>query len=395
MALDLSHEAAAGASLAPAKPLQSAIKAPQPLTTSFPDWIKSQTGRIEKEHETIWRELYYTWELIGHFMEGRQVLRRSNRTGRWRVSGGPKSTADPVQALPVLGFYSRALLAKWVQSRVRTKVIGVADDDAATYTANAGNAILPYLEERIYTERFNQEECLNAQMSGCFARYAYFDPDADGGLVERQITQPQAVPMGETVGTCGDCGSTDSYPPQEPVPPQCPTCGSQNYQVEQAPTVNIDAVTGTQKVKVGLPVGEQVPFFELRFDLAYPLEKSPFLCRTRRLRKQVVEAAFPGLKIAQGYNHDEMGMEAQGRLKTSTPLGGRGYSPDSATEDDMCSFKQWWMDPVMYHDIILKEDIETVSGNTIPAGTSLKDQFPDGMYFAYVPGTQKLLELFN
>jgi hypothetical protein len=396
MALDLSHEAAAGAtSMAPAKPLQTALKTPKPLPSSLPDWLKSQTTNLEKEHETVWRELYYTWELIGHFMEGRQVLRRSNRTGRWRVSGGPKSTADPVQALPVLGFYSRALLAKWVQSRVRTKVIGIDDSDAATYTANAGNAILPYLEERIYTERFNQEECLNAQMSGCFARYAYYDPDADGGIVERQITQPQSMPMGESVGSCADCGNSHPYPPDQPPSTACPDCGSANYAVEQAPTVNIDAVVGTEKQKVGLPVGEQVPFFELRFDLAYPLEKSPFLCRSRRLRKKVVETAFPGLKVTQGHSHDEIGVESQGRLKTSTPLGGRGYAPDSATEDEICTFKQWWFDPVMYNDTILKEDIQTVSGATIPAGTALKDQFPDGMYFAYVPGTDKILEMFN
>lgn len=419
MSLDLSHAGAGQPNLAPALPLQSQIKPPKVATTGLPEFFKTLTGKLEKEHEAFWRELYYTWELIGHFMEGRQVLRRSNRTGRWRVAGGPKSTADPVQALPVLGFYSRALLAKWVQSRVRTNVIGLSDDDQAQLTADAGNHILPYLEERIYTEEFNQKECLNAQMSGAFARYAYYDPDADGGFVERQITEPQQMTLGQSVGYCGDCNYTGqgsefqppvqqpdqpqptdpnaqpvTPPPSASAPPMCPNCGSPSVDVQQASQVSIDAVTGTKTEKLGLPVGEQVPFFELRFDFAYPLEKSPFLMRSRRLRKDIVSAAFPGLKVDRGVSYDETGLESKERLATAAPLGGRGYTPD-VQENELCTFKQFWLDPCLYFDYITKEDIQTVAGQSIPAGTPLIQQFPDGCYLAFVPGTFKILEMMN
>lgn len=171
----------------------------------------------------------------------------------------------------------------------------------------------------------------------------------------------------------------------------CPDCGSPNAEITPAEPLEVEAIQGYEDVEHGDIVCETVPAFELKHDLAELPQDSPYLIRRRRIRVPVLQAKFPDLHIVDSKG-DNRGVQIEESLKRATGGGNSVWSKD-ATEEKAADFVQIWLDPCMYSRLQLKDEMRTLGGMVIPAGTKLADMFPTGMYLCFIDGIDGVVEL--
>lgn len=173
----------------------------------------------------------------------------------------------------------------------------------------------------------------------------------------------------------------------------CPSCGSPNLEIQSVPPLETEAVTGYEHYEHGDIICETVPAFELKHDLACLPQDSPYLVRRRRVRLPVLQSKFPFLHIAQSKGNDR-GLAIEDSLKRSSAASNTYFSKDS-NDEPATDFIQVWLDPCMYSRLVLKDAVQTLSGETIPAQTPLTQLFPDGIYMCFVEGIDGVVELRN
>lgn len=81
-------------------------------------------------------------------------------------------------------------------------------------------------------------------------------------------------------------------------------------------------------------------------------------------------------------------------MQRSLPQSRRGIGSHDSNKD-YAEFSQWWFAPCMYSDYTFPVDVQTVAGETIPAGSKASELFPDGMYVARVEGMDAPLQVRN
>jgi hypothetical protein len=176
-------------------------------------------------------------------------------------------------------------------------------------------------------------------------------------------------------------------------------CGAR-VEAEPGAQLEVAMITATERIRAGGLRVEQVPPLEVKFDRAGgKFEKATYVRRRRRLRTEVVSATIPWWQpeggSGAGDNADDPGLHYQrlaqrsigniGQGANYMTLGsGGGYEEGSR----FAVVDQWWFSAVMYSDEGLKwnYDIELAVGLIIPAGTTLKQAFPDGLYCLVVNG---------
>ena len=427
---------AGGPNLAPVKPLERYLDPAGKEQKAFPEWVKEKTSTLEQLDQATWVELSLVWQLINMFINGDQLAVRGHRSGTWTKVPLPTTTTAPVRQQNKLGFYSRVLMSKWVASRTKIKAIAGDDSDQTAGAVRMAQVFADVIQPLVYHEKFRQQEGLAGQAHGTYARYFFYDEEADGGYTEDPITESKPLQLGNGVGSCYECGYVgDSsefqaeLPMQEeaaeweagieaPHPPEmeaqeppeiefgenaqnlglCPACGSENIEIEAPEQAEIEVVTGTQKRKLGQMRVISVPYTELRHEISCSAEESPWMRWKRRIRMEELKARFPALKIPPtgGGNERDPGLAVEEALRRSVAQTGAPRTWSAQRGDDQYTvFTQWWLMPCMYTDYIFPVDVETVAGEIIPMGTKATEMFPDGMYVAMVEGVDSPVQVRN
>lgn len=495
---------AKGPNYAPVRPLQSYVDQGGAPSKPFSEWIKLETGKLERLNLGEWTELALIWQLLNMFINGDQIAVRGHRTGTWTRVPMPTTTTAPVRQQNKLGFYSRVLMSKWVAARTKVKAVAGDDSDQTAGAVRSAQIFADVIEPIVYSEMFRQQEGLGAQAHGTFARYFYYDEQhPDGGYGFEPITEQRTIAT-EGYGECLECGyagasaefematGDDSmasglpdataggfaqptgagsraafnapyghdelaeweqgleapHPPEEegleeneqqhlayadrgrPGLPRgisgndqyaqnygvqdavggnlgssgisgsngqsCPNCGSTATEVEPPQEQTIEAVTGVKQYKLGQMRGISVPYTQLRHEISCSAEESPWMRWKRRVRLEEIKAAFPGLKIPpmMGAERDP-GLATEEALRRSVAQSGRNGRGAQKGEDQYTNFTQWWLTPMMYNEYVFPEAVETLAGETIPAGAKAIELFPDGMYFAMCEGVDAPLQVRN
>lgn len=199
-----------GPNYAPAVPLQRYVDENGQEQKPFPEWIKRKTFDLEQLDQATWTELSLVWQLVNMFINGDQLAVRGHRTGVWAKVPIPTTTTAPVRQQNKLGFYSRVLMSKWVASRTKLRAIAGDDSDQTAGAVRAAQVFADVIQPLVYSEMFRQQEGLAGQAHGTYARYFYYDEEADGGYVEDPITEPRSIQLGDGVGQCYECGYSGS-----------------------------------------------------------------------------------------------------------------------------------------------------------------------------------------
>ena len=413
----------------------------------FSEWLKTMCVQLEAQNATEWSELHLVWEMINHFINGDQLLRRGHRFGGWVRVPLPDSTMSAVRQQNKLGFYSRSMMAKWVGSRTKIAAIPGDDSEETEGACRAAQVFIDAIQPMLYSEMFRQQEGLAGQAHGTYARYFYFDPnDESGGYAERPITEQRQMSAGPDMAQCQECEHVAPHSdfqaaqpvPQSPdaeaaempadeaaegphdeaqemaaqgaqMPPQgqqapgmapsgaCPMCGGGNYDVMPAQSANVEVVTGTERHKLGAMKAVSVPYTELRHEISTSFEKSPWGRWRRRVRLEELKAQFPGMKIPPVSNTSkDTGLEMEDAMRRSVAQQGRGWGRGNQGDKQFYGdFTQWWFAPCMYSNYTFPVNVQTAAGEMIPAGTKATDLFPDGMYIAMVEGIDAPLQVRN
>jgi hypothetical protein len=441
------HSRDAGSNFAPAQGMRRAAGEALSDTSVQIDpekWFTDRPDELWRENEQVWKSQYLLWQLIFLFMEGKQVLKKSRYGSGWRAAPMMERTDSPVYAMNLVGFYSHNIKAKWTQSHTDIRFIAARDTDEASGAAKAASTIYDHYARKLYGELFRQTEAMLAQC-GKYVRYYYYSDDADGGYARKEVYGTEQVKPGPDSYFCPDCGAAGELDTagMQPKPPDrqyttqtqvageldtagmqsmagpegvesdemaegagigeipegpsatiCPECGSPNAVIESVEPVEVQTLEGYEEEKQGDICCEVVPCFELKHDLACSPQDSAYLIRKRRVRVSDLESKFPGLKIRPAVS-DSAALKAQQNLRESTyvtgPAGSSGR--DSETAGEFVDFTQIWLKPQMYSRNVLKYGYTTALGMEMPAGTSLAEMFPKGLYIAKVEGVEGVVEV--
>ena len=199
-----------GPNYAPAKPLERYVDSQGKEQKPFPEWVKVKTGDLERLEDAVWRELALVWQLLNMMINGDQLAVRGHRTGTWTKVPMPTTTTAPVRQQNKLGFYSRVLMSKWVASRTKLKAVAGDDSDQTAGAVRSAQIFADVIQPIVYSEMFRQQEGLAGQAHGTYARYFYYDEEADGGYTEDPITEPRNIQFGGGIGSCYECGYVGS-----------------------------------------------------------------------------------------------------------------------------------------------------------------------------------------
>lgn len=175
----------------------------------------------------------------------------------------------------------------------------------------------------------------------------------------------------------------------------CPDCGSPNVEIEQSEPVDVETVTGHEMYETGAIICECPPAFEVKHDIAFDPQDSPYLIRSRRIRHAVLQSKFPFLKFGQMKSRDA-GLDAQEELKKASFASAnrsRIISSHEETQEEINDFIQVWLDPCLYSRLKLRQSYQAMDGMEIPAGTQLIEMFPTGMYMCFITGVDGVVEL--
>lgn len=380
--------------------LKDVAQPPKDTQKTFSEFVDGTTKTLEDDRNEVWLEIISGCELITHFIEGRQDLVRGHRSRRWRVVNISNNTSDPVRALPKLGFYVQNLIAKGVNGRADCDVLPGDDLEKTKGAARKGQAILDWLEERVYSEHFRQTEILNGITAGLKARYYRWSTDGDYGFADRPIYQDVPVRVGGG-WYCPDCEaggenlveeSTDENGWPTELQSGCAECGSPSVLRTEGAQTTATKQVGSQRVKKGMPECTSVHLSQLRFDLSVPLERSHWLRYEQRVPKDRLRALVPGINLDKAFEEQNFAAEMQERLASSTPF---NVGQSQRKNEHYCTVVTWWFDPCVYSHIELREPLQTLSGQTYPAGTKLGDVLQTGMCLVMIKGIKQPLGVFD
>ena len=194
-----------GPNLAPSQPLERYLDASGKEQKPFPEWLKIETGKLERLNSAEWSELALVWMLMNMMINGDQLAVRGHRSNQWTKVPLPTTTVAPVRQQNKLGFYSRVLMSKWVAARTKVKAVAGDDSDQTAGSVRAAQIFADVIEPIVYSELFRQQEGLAGQAHGTYARYFYYDEEADGGYAYDPITEQKEI-TSEGMGECYDCG---------------------------------------------------------------------------------------------------------------------------------------------------------------------------------------------
>lgn len=358
-------------------------------------WLKETTEWIEMENRANEAIRHRKWLKNIRFYEGRQLGYISNYTGRW-VDVDPKP-GDPYYINNQYRYFVKSITKEWVRSNAEMLVNAKSDDPKQIGKARIARVILQDYQRKIWTADLRQTESKHAVLNGNYFRYTYWSAAA-GQMMDMPIYENRTMAMGDPSYYCPACGS-EGYLDQTELEmgdqfPTCPDCGADGMEVQEPEQMNVPVQTGSQPIMSGDVVTEVVDPMEIKLHMhARRLEDSPYLRRKRIVLREIIEAAYPWVEYPLANPSAWTSLHYQEDLELSpgnVSVGGiRADYAEAGTgiNQRMVEFSQFWLEPVLYGSYAVSKDEELANGTVLPAGTALRDLFPDGLYIAMVGQT--------
>lgn len=377
-----------GRNSAPIRPLIDLSKKSQDKklpSTSLTEALKEKWTYYSKHEEPIWREIYSAAQLIDLFIQGKQLLRRHPNTGAWMITP-MKNEAMEKRTINQMRFWENALVAKWQLSNPNIVVRAGANDDKANLAAKACTAVVDFYEELLYSSEFNERECKLGIRNGTYIERFRVDDSIQSITALRSIIENKTISIGGGFGYCANCdtqGRADMFEPNldSPVPSfKCPNCGQQTRDVTPpAQAQGIRSIKGQEKVQQGEIVCEQLPLQACRWNLmCRPEESSWFIYSTKTSLNQIQRLLGP---LELKGNTDDIGLDILDKLAyVGQALSGQSIGGDRKPEifRQPIKVEEMSLGPDELVDIKLSKEEETVCGQSIPAGVSLSQVYPNG-----------------
>ena len=313
-------------------------------------------------------------------------------------------------------FWINVNVAKWLSSRVTFRVSGLPDDnDDVEQAAKKLEQIARYYDERYWDRTRTATASKGAQFTAYLIAYVYYNPNA-GVKTYQPVVERQTVKMGNDVYRCADCGFVGEIESDESqvglgaargnrqngavdgatAPPVvqdqveafaspdntladdsiasdavCESCGSTALDITSIPEEEFSIETGEQEYDGGDVEFQLISLYNIRFNAKLGLMKSPVVLWEEDHDKSDLEASYPGINLPASASTD-YGLQAKSNLEH--------VGREKTVGDSKALLSRIWIEPTKYHNVELEEDVETVAGAKFPAGTKIKEVFPDGCH---------------
>lgn len=357
---------------------------PEPKVSQLEEYFNKLDEELEKRHEAAWRADYKLWLRTLLTYTGKFLLQERQFGFGFDVI--PVQANDRIYIQNKLRFYSDDVVNQWVASDPKIDVLAMADaDDKRRRATRAARGINDHYNRLHFTEQFKQITAKLAQFCGNYHAEVYFDPQAEG-KAKQPILQEVALP-GAAAWTCGECGMGG-----EGEVMTCLHCGSEMVQNDVAPPATTQQVVGHKVVHAGDIRCEPIPAWQLRYERGDLPEKSEWMRRSRDFPLETVQALFPDKKITPTQS-DESTASPDRVLRKASSAANASVSVYGNGQDDSfyVEFLEFWYEPALYYNVVLKDAEILADGTELPAGTRLVDVFPNGMYRARVRGGKETL----
>lgn len=324
-------------------------------------------------------------EQVANFISGKQFLMPSiYEPGKFIPYSLPNSNAQK-RALNITQFYVSNCLFKWLLSNPDVRVNpGIATDEAEQAAAGASIIVDRYSRE-FFKPRRVIEEGLQGICWGSYIWRVYPDVGKLLTTAVREVFENREIEVGDGFGQCSECdyaGRARDF--QQVTSPEgvsqmsiCPECNGR-AEVEQPARGSVPTVVDQQHVPIFDLSAEIVPFTNALWDYQYTFDESPWAIIRKRTNKGVITALIGNVRIPDGKGGTDVGLDIAERLAYSGSANA-GYSSSSNNGKSLykepTTIDECFLSPGDYADIVLRDDVETVSGQIIPKGR-LVDSFP-------------------
>lgn len=370
-----------GQNLAPVKPLIKLGEGNKEAATSLDDAIRERFTHYLKQEQSTWDEYIRAGEEVANFISGRQFLMPSPYSTGSRFIAYPvtPSMSSERRALSHMQYHTTGNLEKWLNSNPDVRVRPGIESDDAYEAADGAGIVVDHYEPKFYGSRVSIAECLEGLTFGSYIWRLKIDPTLKSLTAYRQIFENREVKIGAGWGKCGECGNEGSADDFTHVPDEgiytCPKCHAEALVIPAA-TDAVPTLANTEAVELGDFRLDLQSFAQCRWNLKYHADESPWMIIQRRTSMAALKAIIGNVRIPEGGSSGSLGLDVVDRLAYSGQARA-GHGRDSSKKSlykDPVTIDEWWASPDEYGDIILKQDVETVSGQRIVKDVPLGEQ---------------------
>jgi len=403
-----------GQNMAPLKPLlalkeRNGDKSPN-SSHYLTDALKEKYTGLLKTNEKARKEMIAAGQLVALFIEGKQILDWNPFTNAYSPRTPRKSDPNKIKAVNFMQYYCSNWQSKWRSSDPDIIVRAMSNQDQAVSKARKANAIVDYLEYKMYTRWYNLHEGLMAQVFGWYGNQVM--PDYKKGVqVLKQIFETKEVQIGQGFGKCYDCEKTgpsaafnqlqandgDSDEGSMPPMPVCLNCGSTAVYHEPPPTTQIQYAAGYQATTQPNIKAEQLAFPACAWDYRYRMEESSWAIIEQDMSWGAIRSIIGDVILPAGESPNDFGLEVVANLSaTGAPVGGKSSAP-KGDRSNSGVISRMYLSPDEMFDIEIKGEQnggeKTVSGQVLPFGARMSDLFPNGACVLGINGMATILSI--
>lgn len=240
-------------------------------------------------------------------------------------------------------------------------------------------------QDRIETEPFIQAENMSLLLKGVTYRYSFFDRNTDSQEKSVELNVLKHLTQGSDVTVCRTCGMTAEKMP-------CKYCGDTETKSVSAPAM--EGFKGETKQKsAGRVVTVRPDATMVQLDLnARDIQSSSFIRWRLVLRRCDWEAMFPKTRIPSSDESQESRNRSLSQNQASNSDLNVSSDEVGGGQFEKIEGELVWLEPKIYQRYPNKETEKLKGGQTLPAGTLLTDQFPEGLCVARIGN--KILDLY-
>jgi hypothetical protein len=325
--------------------------------------------RLELFRKMIKSHQYYDGNFYGYVDDNCQWVSRSQRdTERWYSDN---------QYYP----YIRTALMELSRRQTQVKVNAVNKSEEMERVAKFAQARIDANRERTFTAHLRQTENTYALLNGVAYRYTFLNRSGreekvprirrgEGGTEEKSICSACSRPV--TGDRCDACGSEFITQMQMPTGPEV--------------VVGYDDLIQSENEWISPnPVSVIVSM------QASTIAETPYIKWKQFVLRSVLEDKFKKIDLpSTGTISPELRYITNQQL--ATPASDDDYfdhegartAEEKGNELELLELHQHWLDYAVYCNKKFEEPCKLANGKTLPAGQTLGEMYPNGLYFATV-----------
>ncbi len=380
----------AGRNLAPVKPIQKLAEgaADSPYAKNYlTDSIKAKYQELLARDERSRKEMIANGQLIALFIEGKQILDWNPYTQAYSPRNLRRTDPNKIKAVNFMRYYCTNWQSKWGSSNPDVILTAFSNKDTDMVRAKKANAVVDYLEYKMYDKWFNYHEGMLAQVFGWYGRrvgVCY----KDAHTVLKNIIGEKQVKIGAGFGKCYECqfsGKADVFSGSDivtasglPSASICPECNSTDVYIEPAAVQLMPAIIGQEPIHLPNIKTEQIPFPSCAWDYKFRAEDSGWFIYEKEISKGSLRQLVGNRQLPEGGSGNELGLEVMRSLaEVGSPINGRSDTGFNSQEQNRTTYCEMFLSPEEAYDIWTSDE-KTVDGSQLPNRKRLSEVFPKG-----------------